>query len=199
MNLAIEYLIRTRLCRDFLKIPCSIFLLGEYDDLVVAIHEANSGKYCIKHWVVSDCQEDYILPPVKEFYIQKRNIWTSNKTIVPEYSTIGYFTEPIRNRQNNYRQPMSQLIFSLYHDSFLDSRFHRTKKMAWLWRRFAHVYLEKSSKTNGFITLYPTMLEIKDTSSRLWKIWLKWSEHMLLNPGELAFWECYENQAAKLY
>jgi hypothetical protein len=189
MNLAFEYLVRTGLCRTYLKLPCSLFLTSVDDGRVLTIHEKDTENYLIKHWHIWECEKDQILPPVKDFIVPKEEVWVSDKTILADFCPLMYYIEPVPYALNSYRNPMSQYIFNIYHDHFLDSEYHKMKRKKWLWSIFVDIYLN-----DWDFWEYPTIRDVKRTSPRLGNIWSKWHQRFLKPyPGEFVFWGVYSD------
>ncbi len=200
--------------RDF--IPFSLFINTTNGETKIAITiKANNddSKLSVKHWFISSCQPDSALPTLKDYTIDKEQLFYSPYTVIKSFVPIKYEYKGVRlnNNLGNGGHPMS---FDLYKKSFSDllsAKTHKLQKEIWLWRAFARCYfgysenfiLDKEYSAYHRLSLgemYPTILMAEQQSKvamnfkNMWKNWTLWKKHLLFDEqvaGELLFSEIY--------
>jgi hypothetical protein len=104
MNLAIEYLTRTKLSQQLLKTPCSLFLNNVFDKnpLVVTIQNCygKPQEVVVKHWQLGKVAPDRVLPPVEEFVVNREDMFTSPFVVLDDYNIMDYAVSRILSKQN---------------------------------------------------------------------------------------------------
>jgi hypothetical protein len=202
MQLALEYLIRTGLVREWFKVPCSLFLNehGTFSKLAITITEEfkPSEFYSVKHWHVGSCKNHQALPSFTEHRVPKSDVFTHPSVIIPNHSLLPYFVSPIPSTSNSYNHPMLAEIYNHYYDNFLESKKHRELKINWLWREVVLTYIPTLLHGN-YIDSYNTEAEnaagqrqfIGYTHPEIWQCWGKWVKYILFLdgvPAELIFY-----------
>jgi len=206
MTPAIEYLIRTDLIKEWLVVPCSIFLCNrsDYQKVVVTIAEEfkPSDHYSVKHWHLNRCSEEQALPFMDECRVSKDLVFNHSATILPNHLLLTYHQESIASHHNSFRQPMSPELYDYYFENTTESTLHTKKRLNWLWREFVRTYAPQLSSCQGYISnVYRSDASLADEQRNLvckymkrqWKFWLMWQKHLLLAPGELVFYKEYLN------
>lgn len=205
MNPALEYLIHSDLIKEWFSPPCSIFLQRKEtgNKLVVTIAEEfkPSERYSVKHWNITDCEDQQALPSMVEYCVPKKEIFRHPTIIVPGCRLIRYEQESIRSHHNTFKSPMSVELYGYFFDNSLQSHRHQTKRLNWLWARFVRIYTPSLVTATYIPMSYRSEAEIaadqRDIVSSLmkkeWQFWLKWQQHMLLTPAELIFYKEYLN------
>lgn len=206
MTPAIEYLVRTDLIKEWLVIPCSLFLYNgdDHKKMVVTICEEfkPSDHYSIRHWQLEQCSHEQALPFMTECRIDKKEIFDHPATILPNYVLLDYQQESIASYHNSFRQPMSAELYNHYYENTTESILHTKRRLNWLWSQFIRVYVPHLSFKNNYISsVYRSEASLADGQrdlvckymKRQWKFWLMWQKHLLLMPGELVFYKEYLN------
>lgn len=208
MTPAIEYLTRTELIKEWLDIPCSIFLTQSQTQkkLVITITEEfiPSELYSIKHWDINNCQNYQVLPGMKDFRVLKKEIFNNHHVIIKNYNILQYAEEPIISKLNNYGAPMSSDLFKHLTENQLKSYNHTKKRLNWLWKEFTKIYLPNLQLDNIYINsaffpkeehiLIDQRIKVSKYMKKEWRYWQKWQKYLLLNPGELFFTKEYPSK-----
>jgi hypothetical protein len=208
MTPALEYLIRTELIKEWLTVPCSLFLLHDEDDqkkMVVTINEEfkPSNHYSVKHWKIGLCSPEQALPFMNEFRIAKDMVFNHPAVVLEGYDLLRYQQESIASYHNTYRQPMSPELYGHYYEHTTDSLLHTKKRTNWLWSQFVHIYAPDLSAYSHYISsMFRSEASLADEQRDLvckymkkqWRYWLMWQKHLLLSPGELIFYKEYSER-----
>jgi len=204
MNPALEYLIHSGIIKEWFSLPCSIFLQKKetWDKLVVTITNEfkPSDKYSVKHWNITDCNNQQGLPSMIEYCVPKKEINRHPAIVVPGCRLIHYEQESINSDHNSPKSPMSVELYRYFFDNCLPSNKHQIKRLNWLWTRFIHIYMPSLiSVMNNSNNCYISEFEIAENQRNIvnrfmkkeWQIWLKWQKYMLLSPAEIIFYKEY--------
>lgn len=206
MTPAIEYLIRTELIKEWLAIPCSLFLWdNERRKVVVTIGEEfkPSDHYSVKHWQVGLCSSEQALPFMSEYRVSKAAVFTHSATVVPGHELLKYQQESIGSYHNTYRQPMSPELYEYYYENAMESLPHTKKRTNWLWGQFVLIYAPDLSAYSHYISsAFRSEASLADEQRDLlskymkkeWRYWQMWQKHLLISPGELIFCKEYSER-----
>ena len=206
MTPALEYLIRTDLIKEWLTVPCSLFL--HKDDsrkVVVTIAEEfkPSDYYSVKHWQIGLCSSEQALPFMEEFRIFKGSVFSHPLIILQGHTLLKYHQESIASQHNTFRQPMSPELYSYYYENATDSLLHQKKRANWLWNQFALIHAPDLYAASHYISsAFRSEASLADEQRDLiskymkkqWRYWLMWQKHLLLSPGELIFYKEYSER-----
>lgn len=211
MNLALEYLLRNGLIKNFLTLPCSVFMQNsDKIRIAVSIYERDD-RYSIKRWDLTKCHKDQALPPMEEIYVDDV-FGEFNKIVHEEYYPISYIFGSVPNRQNNWQKPMTKELYDKFINTALNSEWHYCWKIVWLWQTFISVYFKDFERNAGYgigtfldksflnSRRYPVTMEnlyinqdkcrmVKD-HPKYYDFWNKWVDNIVLPsalPGELIF------------
>lgn len=205
MNPALEYLIHSEIVKEWFATPCSIFLQRKEngDKLVVTITDEfkPNDRYSVKHWNIAGCGCEQALPSMVEYSIPKKEVFTSQSTILRGCRLIRYEQESIQSHHNSFKSPMSGLLYEYFYNGSVDSSRHKLKRLNWLWARFVRIYAPSLVATTYINAAYRSEAEMAQDQreivfrlmKREWQYWLKWEHHLLLTPGELIFYKEYLN------
>jgi hypothetical protein len=196
VNLAIEYLIRTGLIKEFLDESASIFLVGPRDYRLAVVVEKTEYKYLIRHWLLSEATPKYALPPMNDSI--SRDPFADLSRLKSVYSPLEYKEAQFPSR---YSAPMEQAQYDQYTENICCSKEHVESKRRWLWNLFVSLYVPevKKSITEFHFGYFSTSSELVMSRQQhvvqydfpeVWKQWLMWEEHILIPnkpPGELIF------------
>lgn len=202
MYLAIEYLVRKGIVREWFTVPCSLFLTETFNKKVVTISEEfkPSTFYCVKHWHVRSCNRNQAVPSFTEFRVPKAEVFSHQAVVLKDHRLMPYFVSPIPFSENSYNHPMMDDIYQFFYNHYLDSYKHRENKVNWLWGEFMQTYLPQFCGKSNYIPLYKSDAEIASDQRNfvatqhpeMWQCWVKWCKYMLhledgSVPGELVF------------
>src|SRR5690348_1351440 len=99
MYLALEYLIRTNIVREWLEVPCSLFVTerATFNKKVVTICEEfkPSVFYSVKHWHIHSCKKHQALPSFAEFRVPKSEVFSHQAVILPDHRLMPFHITPI--------------------------------------------------------------------------------------------------------
>lgn len=206
MNLAIEYLTRTNLIKDWLEIPISLFLYNKEikEKVVITINEEleKSDYYCVKKWKIDDC-DHCSLPPIIESRVLKKDLYTSPNIILPGYSLLAHHDQFVFTYKNSYKQPMSYELYNHFCDQIVNGIINNRTRMNWLWRQFIRVNsINLYSREYYISSVYCSEDDLANEQRNIvcknmkkeWECWRLWQESLLLNPGELFFYKEYSEQ-----
>ncbi len=209
MHLAIEYLVRKGLIRQWMKVPCSLFTIeqGTFNKVAITINEEfkPSQFYCVKHWHVSACSRSQMLPSFSEFRVPKSDVFSHESVVVPNHRLLAYHASPVPFSENLSHHPMDGKIYNHYYDNYLDTMNHKEEKLNWLWKEFVQKYVPQLCDSKAYIPVYKSSSEIATDQrsmvaslySEIWQWWIKWCKYMLCIdcfPGELVFLGEYRRQ-----
>jgi hypothetical protein len=195
MNLALEYYIRTGEFKHMLEFPYSMFLTcyGSNDKLVITIHSCfNSNNVAVKHWKVSDCRPELVLPPFREYEVSRHDLFTSDKTVVPHHSPLWYRADPFRaGRKQNTDPPYAECDEKEYNEActmMLNTRKHQLARTEWLWRAFLNAY---NIELKGFIstssdTQHSILRQHAPQYAHHWNLWSKYLLNFSTKVGQVA-------------
>ena len=205
MNLAIDYLTRTNLIKEWFDIPISLFLNKNDNKLVLTISEEfkKSDYYSVKHWDITNCTKEQSLPSMISFSVAKSEIFSSSAIILPEYSLLEYKSEYITSYFNEYNHPMSRDLYNHLYEQIINGRANKKTRINWLWRQFIRVYsINLYSREHYISSVYCSEDDLANEQRNIvcnhmkkeWQSWELWQKYMLLNPGELIFYKEYSEQ-----
>ena len=196
MNLAIDYLIRTNLIKDWLVIPCSLFLQHKDNDqkLVLTINEEfkKSNYFSIKYWRLFNCTQEQSLPPMEECRVLKDEIFFNPLVILSDYNLLRYKEEFIGSYHNEFNHPMSSHLYSHLYEQIINGRINQRTRINWLWRQFAKVYsINLNSGKHYISSVYCSEDDLANEQRNIvctnmkkeWQCWELWQKYLLLNPG----------------
>lgn len=200
MNLAIEYMIRTGIVKEAIEIPCSLYVTHVQDN---ELHKAliiawNDFKQCytVKHWNVSSCKEEDVLPSFVEHEVSKDELFYSEYIIDPHYNILDFHTDTYRTRRQyaDSRSHIQEEDYNNFLDSYCNPFAHKHARIKLLWDCFkkAHVRKLKWLLSNHPIDLQQYYIEKQ--FPKVWKYWLMWVRYLTCNEKiapELVFFEEY--------
>jgi hypothetical protein len=206
MTPAIEYLIRTDCIKKMMLIPCSLFLNGKNNEqkLVITISEEfNRSKFfSIKHWQISTCSKEQVLPCMTEYRVLKTSLFTDKNVILKEYNLIPCKQQSIDSNHNYSRGPMSSELYSYYFENTINGYEYKSLRTNWLWNEFIKIYIPNLYSCSRYIpSAFHTKNDVaekqRDLVSELmkkeWEYWQMWQKHLLQNPAEIIFHKEYLN------
>ena len=197
MNLAIEYLTRTGLIKNFLQMPCSICLESADRKMVVVLKEIFDRPDFIKvvQWLFADrFVDDW--PEKSVFRISTEELFDSEHVVVPFFRPIPYRDEPIPTKYNNYKQPMSSVRLENHVTSMTNSYLHKKKRINWLWSIFRSRYFGLHCGEYDQYRFEEERSYVRQKRSE-WSVWEKWRRAMLpegVAAGELMFQSAYKSK-----
>ena len=207
MNLAIEYLIRKNLIKNWLNIPCSLFLFNKEIGrrLVITISEEfkKSDYYSVKYWHIDDCSKEQSLPPMNESQILKSELFTSPAIIMHDYSLLQYKEEYISSFHNSFNHPMSHELYVHFYEQIINGRLNDKTRMNWLWKQFIRVYsINLYSREYYISSVYCSENDLANEQRNIvyknmkkeWQCWELWQKYLLLSPGEIFFYKEFSEQ-----
>lgn len=208
MTPALEYLIRTDLVKEWLTIPCSLFLYEEesFRKKVVTVSEEfkPSGFYSVKHWNVADCSPEQALPHMDEFRVPKERLFSDQAVVLPDHRLMTYRYTPVPHHYNSYKKPMTRELYAHFYDSLLDSLAHFTHRQNWLWNQFVRIYAPDLCSYGNYIPpVFRSDAEVAEDQRELtsrflkrqWQYWTAWKNYLFHAPGELVFYKEYHLRA----
>ena len=209
MNLAIEYLTRTKLSQRMLKLPCSLFIQNVFNQngLVINVQSCygQPEQLRVKHWYLDKVTKDRILPPLKEFVINRSDLFTDSFVIVDDYNILPYAPNPypIQSKQSADEPYASRQEFQ-YHeclDQFFNTSINETRRKDWLWRNFVYGFFNETINNSDFAMMSPDSQRnaVQTLCPIPWKGWCMWIEQMICNnkssvATELAFASAYQDK-----
>lgn len=208
MTPAIEYLVRNDLVKDWLCLPCSIFLTENKTNkkIVITISEEfkQSDFYSVKHWNIEECTKEQVLPGMVDFRIPKKELFVHPSIILKNHKLIPYINEPVLSKFNNYRSHMSIQLYTYFlNENPTNSGFHSKFRTNWLWNKFAEIYLPNLQIKQDYIknVFGVSAFHIEESSKQRfyvrnymkkeWRYWEKWEKYLFHYPGELIFLKEY--------
>lgn len=206
MFLAIEYFTRKGITRDWLTVPCALFVSSGGEKFIITICEEfkPSEYFAVKHWQIEQCTSKQAIPPFVEYRVPKSEVFRHPAVIVPGCRLMPYTVEPIPASYNQIFRPMMAEFYNYYYQNYLESHAHSQAKNRWLWNAFIKVYLPDLSNISNYILMFKTAEEIASDQQKavekyhqeVWQYWLKWCKYMMYPgiPGELVFASDYRNQ-----
>jgi hypothetical protein len=208
MNLAIEYLTRTKLSQQLLKTPCSLFLNNVFDKnpLVVTIQNCygKPQEVVVKHWQLGKVAPDRVLPPVEEFVVNREDMFTSPFVVLDDYNIMDYAVSPYPvQAKQSADEPYATTQEKRYHeclDSFFCTPANECKRRNWLWKSFVNSFFPDTMKSDfGSLTAEHQRDAVQNLCPLPWKGWCMWLTHMLCDTqspvaAELAFGPIYRER-----
>ena len=194
MNLGIEYLVRTDLIKGLFTVPCSLFLTN-FDTgakLVITISNEFTPTefYNVKHWNITACKNEQVLPSFAEYQVPKNEVFTSHYTVVNGYRLLSFTYGGIPIFLNSIHGPMEANTYEMYYNGVLTGIGHFQNKENWLWREFTKIYVPHLSTSNSTYIPKPYSMIANEQRSivyayykDLWQYWEKWMKYLLDFPG----------------
>lgn len=200
MTPAIEYVIRKNIVKDWLSIPCSLFLTNKNNNekIVITISDEfeKSNFFSVKHWNLETCTKDQALPGMLEFRVPKEDVFSSKYVVISGYE-IKYVPELIKVAFNHYRSPMSAELYQYLIQNTFQSIHHDKYRANWLWSKFKEIYLPDFQIKKAYIhTVFSEedyifteqRYVVKNTMKKEWRYWQMWQKYLFLQkPAELIF------------
>jgi hypothetical protein len=190
MNLAIEYMMRTRLPQHMLKLPCSIFLYNVFNEssrLAVTIQNCygKPDEILVKHWHLDKITKDKVMPPNEEYIVAKKDMFSSPFVVIDDYNTIGYAANPyptsMRQSPDEPYASSQQAQYQEYLDKFFNSSVNESKRKNWLWKSFASSFFPETMKSDfGYMSPESQRDSVQNICPIPWKGWCMWTSQMLL-------------------
>lgn len=199
MDLATEYLLRTKSIRDFFHAPCSL-CLNRGQNKVLVLMEEIPDSYKITHFFVSDV--DGLFPDREVFEIPRNELYSSEKVIVPDHQPLKYHHAPIETKLNTYRSPIGRVAWKQMTNKLLNSQKHRRKRNFWLWKCFSEQILHSKHSRypkDELEAVYCSEQSYVRRESPKWKVWLDWKDRMLVSgpaASELIFQDCFTSSSS---
>ena len=204
MNLAIEYLLRNKSIRDFLKTPCSLFLENDSKTTkaVVVLRDSNQNNcfFQVEKFILGSITSNTAFEE-STYTINKKEIFDVGKVLIDGFLPILYNEQAINVENNSYNHPMSDDCYEEYFVNFLNSKSHQIFKKDWLWDSFTSAYL-----ADGIVNkkMFLPILErrfvierekrhVKSNRPYHWGLWNKWMSKLIFEEEastELIFWSC---------
>lgn len=196
MNLATEYLTRKGVQQHLFRPPCSLCIEKDGDRRIVRIEEQDAASYRVVHWVLTKIEEG--LPVKEEFSVQKSELFSSDKTVVPGFFLESYHEQPIITRYNETRHPMKTEIFCKFVNGYLNSTNHRNHLLIWLWCSFTEQHFARPFQLweRYGIDYSFEQYFVQQEHPHKWAQWRKWADllHFGDVAGELIFMPYYKQR-----
>ena len=199
MNLAIEYLIRTRVIENFLSFPCSLCVENCLGSKTVVGLERGDEDVVVTHWHLD--QKGERLPPSSTYQVNPKDTFTSDKVVLPNSILFPYTENEIRSAYNKYGHPMSRRVHDMFVNYFLNSAEHIHSREQWLWSPFVQVHVGEKLLNELYYAIAPPsqciQLEqevLKEQHQEKWMIWCSWKRKLLKDTSvatELVFSPAY--------
>lgn len=189
MNLAIEYLQRSKTIRNFLQPPCSLFL--ENDDgrkLVVTLEEtiADLTCYLVKQWDVWAKVPDDPLPRYNSCLVPKSAVFADERVVPEGYRPIQYTEEPVDTSNNTFKKPMPEELYEFYCWNYLNAKCHKATKEDWIWDVYMAVHhpdMDLGFSVHDLIFYKVVMKQEQKLHLRKipasWHRWCLWKKHLI--------------------
>jgi len=150
MNLAIEYLVRSKAIRNLLKYPCSLFLVNDKTRCRQCLtFKKVDEQICVKTWNLTQVADDG-MPSSATKILDCSQIFDVNAVVPKDFRPIKYIEESTPSSLNSYNKPMSKDQYEMYWNEMLNTKGHRDYKNAWLWDSFARHFVNPSSRDFGY-------------------------------------------------
>ena len=205
MNLAIEYLTRNSVLKDFFVLPCSLFLESfcKTKRLVVVFDKHPNKDYLIqinKYNLLEWSQSGFPNSCVAE--LDRHLIFKNEIFLNKDFCPIVYQENPINTRFNSYNHPMNKEEYENFVFNFLNSSIHRSYKKDWLWDSFTAVYLAENilQKKMQLPTIERRCVVeeekryVRHNRPRHWRLWKLWTSRLFFKETiatELIFWHYF--------
>ena len=204
MFLALEYLYRTKLIKNFLETPCSIFLTNKAtgEKLIISIHLAISGTKCldldpdksyyyVRHWNANKISTDKNMVGmpeiINEFVTPQDEVFEHKSTILKGYNCLLLPLEGVPVVSQIFH-PIGEENYEGYIDGIFNSQEHRIVKEIWLWENFVQLFEEEINSRIHFNIDERLKHQVNDRSSLrhqqdlvhhfasyyIWNMWVTW-------------------------
>lgn len=208
MNLAIEYMIRSGELRNQVKFPFSFLIKNNDTDekrIIVIGESFDKKKLIVKHWFLSKCEIDQMLPPVKSFEVNYEDLYTNENVIVSGFDCFYYQDLFNTGRKQHNDEPMASIDRNEYVQCFsfiYNSKNNQNARVGRVWLEFVKVYdLKINTVVPYFSSTSNTYAQIlKKEYPKHFKKWVMWCKYMLDLPnqtdvvaGELLFQKQYND------
>ncbi len=210
MNLAIEYMIRSKELYCNVKFPFSVFIENPQttEKRVITVCESfNEKKLVVRQWFIDNCVISDMVPSFSDYEINRDELRDSKHIIIPKFRLLKYFHHSFdtgkKQNSSGLMASIDELKYNSGFESLLNSKKHQSAKATWLWNSFKKVYeFQSKNNTNIFYDdkneIYARIL--KNQFPHLLNNWIMWRKYMLdlsNDPGsvagELFFHEEYKN------
>jgi hypothetical protein len=210
MRLALEYAMRTGYLQKLMRIPFSLFIENIWDEMEHVVITVNQyyGKpnhFLVRKWMISNVNQDQILPPHDEAIIPKEELFYNDELIVDDYRTLNYcfddyeyVTQPenasiewLEDEQKKYHTSLSNFFFS---------ESHKRHRHELLWHHFASSVISNAYKTLSTLNLSEQQNIVAEIAPPIWSNWMLWRKSLLNFPTtvspELIFESEYKRKIA---
>lgn len=177
MNLALEYLVRTKSIRNFFRTPSSLYLERGDDKIVVTFDGTVEGCYRLKRWHLSDCPIGHLLPYSISVLVPQGQIF-DNRAVIPQgFQPIPYCQESVDTSLNSYKRPMSADIYEFFVGRMLCSEPHVEHKERWLWESFYYRFLPTQMR-DRFPNKETMLRDSEGQAHHPWHAWGLWQSQL---------------------
>jgi hypothetical protein len=179
VNLALEYLVRTKSIRNFFKTPSSLFLERGEDKIVVTFDGTIGECIRIRRWHLADRPVGHLLPNHLSVMVPEENLFDADVVVPQGYYILNYFEEAVDTSLNSYKKPMAAEVYGHFINNMLYSEPHRYAKEHWLWEAFYNL-LPAMSKIR-FPDKGSLAVDYADHGHEKhpWRVWSLWKETFL--------------------
>lgn len=214
MNLGVEYLVRTGAIKNFLEVPCSLFVESHDGQTGKAIHLKEAlgrpGLCFYRIWHLDRTDNYTLLPACDETHISIDDVFESDMVVLPGYAPLPYIEQPVKTAKNSYKSPMDDIEYNHFTSNYLRSPRHRQSRLCWLWRQFMKLHLrdemyedwdERDLWGKNLIS-EREMITIKYAYPRLWTQWASWQNELLIDgtvAAELVFAPAYAKKGSSSF
>ena len=176
MNLALEYLIRTKSIRNFFRTPCSLFLERGEDKVVVTFEGMIDDCYLAKRWHLSNHSSNK-LPCCLQLIVPKKEIFQSNLVIPDGFLVFNYYEESVDTSLNSYKRPMTEGLYTSFIQKMLFSENHWHAKEQWLWEAFYESL--PTSIRKRYFDRWQMLCDFDESEEHPWQNWMFWKKTFL--------------------
>lgn len=209
MSIGIDYLARTGLIKQFLTLPCSLFITDCNEQKIAFKIEKSKNEFIVRKWLLSQTTASQVLPPFEEF--NTTDVFADSRIILPKSKLLTFKHKSIPAAENYANKPMSTEKFEYYFDGYISNfSLHNTFKETFLWSVFIDVFHPELAalaeairkKMHLFEHLaqreifYEQQQIVKESYLKNWKSWGMWKKHIFSTegiPGELIFKSCFKD------
>ena len=188
MNLAIEYIMREKRARNLLSFPFSLLLTDHYGlKMIVTVGKSygDSENLMVKHWKMWLCPESNRLPDYMEFSIPKKEIFSSQKIIVPNWFIMPYHEESFET--TNYSIDLEENEYNNHVQNFYNTTSHQLHRENWVWSEFKKIHVDESFKMGVYnkeaLRIQRSLVKFYSPSD--WHTWVYWKK-IFLPPTQFA-------------
>ena len=203
MNLAIEYLIRSKTARDCFQVPCSLFLNhleSHTKRLIITINwHPFSKKYLVKKWYLDNYHSADLLPPFTESSLNHNEIFEDQTTIVPMYELLPFKEQPYKpgiwQRGDGARAMQQETEYSSAIENFLYPPTQKRLRTCWLWATFVKAHKLNMTEAAIYNKVDDQMWMTERQYKSVWRKWLQWKRHLDFDTEiapELVFFDSYK-------